>query len=114
MTVSGPGAFNVEIYRDGTLLLQGELDIATVQDLQDKIDEVLVQGTPVVMDLNQLTFLDSSAIHCLVRTWKASGHPVVLRNASRSVRRILALSDGRDDESEAWVFPDDDPVAPGG
>ena len=111
MTVSGPGAFEVAIHQDGTLLLRGELDIATVEELQAKIDEVLVQGTPVVMDLDQLTFLDSSAIHCLLETWKASGHPVMLRNASRPVRRILDLSDGRG-EPEAWVFPDDDPVAP--
>ena len=117
MTVSGPGAFEVEIDQDGTLFIRGELDIATVQELEEKIDEVLVQGTPVVMDLDQLTFLDSSAIHCLLKTWKASGHPVMLRNASRSVRRILALSDGDGDGdggSHAWAFPDDDPVVPTG
>ena len=38
--------------------------MATVQDLQDKIDGIMVPGQAIVLDLAQLTFLDSSAIHC--------------------------------------------------
>jgi len=68
--------FYVQVGPSGALLLRGELDIATIQDLQDKIDEVLVRGQPVVLDLAQLTFLDSSAIHCFLRACEASGHPV--------------------------------------
>jgi anti-anti-sigma regulatory factor len=45
--------------------------------------------------MSKLTFLDSSAIHCLIRTWEASGHPVMLRNTSAGVRRILELADGK-------------------
>jgi anti-anti-sigma factor len=84
-----------------TLLLRGELDMATVQDLQDKIDEILVPGQPVILDLAQLTFIDTSAIHCLVRTWEASGHPVLLRNSPAAVRRFLNRADG---QSHAWTF----------
>jgi ABC-type transporter Mla MlaB component len=83
--------------------LGGELDVATVQELQDKIVETMGAGQAVIMDMAQLTYLDSSAIHCLVRTWMATGHPVVLQNTTPAVRRILSLSDG-EGEPEAWVF----------
>ena len=103
MSASGSGAFRVEVQPDSVLALWGELDLATVQDLQDKIDEFMVPETPLVIDLAQLTFLDISGMQCLVRTWMSSGHPVELRNASDSVHRILdfALSS---DEPRPWVF----------
>lgn len=47
---------------------------------------------PSSWDLAQLTFLDRSAIHCFIRAEAESGHPVVLMNASRAVRRVLDLS----------------------
>ena len=56
---------------------------------------------PFILDLAQLTFLETSAIHCLIRNGARSGHPVVLRNASASVRRILDRADG---QSHAWTF----------
>jgi hypothetical protein len=74
---------------------------ATVQDLQDKIDSIMVPGQAIVLDLAQLTFLDTSAIHCCIRAEAESGHPVVLMNASRAVRRILNLARL---DSYPWVF----------
>jgi anti-anti-sigma factor len=110
MANRGPSAFYVEIDAAGSLMLRGELDLATVQDLQEKVDEIMVPGQPVVMDLAHLTFLDSSAIHLFIRTCASSGHPVVLREASSAIRRILYLADGKR-QPDAWVFePDgDDP-----
>jgi anti-anti-sigma factor len=107
MSPEGPTGFYVEVTPAGNLLLRGELDMATVQDLQDKIDGIMVPGQAIVLDLAQLTFLDSSAIHCFVRAEADSGHPVVLLNASRAVRRILDLS-GLD--SKAWVFDGQGPA----
>jgi anti-anti-sigma factor len=56
-------------------VLSGELDLATTQELQDKIDEIMVPGQPIVLDLADLTFLDTSAVHCLVRTFEETGRP---------------------------------------
>ena len=84
-------------------MLTGELDVATIQDLQDKIDEIMVPGQPIVLDLADLTFLDSSAMHCLVRAFEATGRQVVLQNASRALRRILGYMT---QEPEAWIFED--------
>jgi hypothetical protein len=44
---------------------------------------------PIVLDLAQVTFMDTGAIHWLVEVCDATGHPVVLRNVSPVVRRIF-------------------------
>jgi anti-anti-sigma factor len=107
MSVSKPGLFKVRSGSTGALVLSGELDVATIQELQDKIDEIMVPGQPIVLDLTSLTFLDSSAMHCFVRTFEATGHPVVLLNASRSLRRILGYMT---QHPEAWVFDGENPT----
>src|SRR6266511_2916530 len=101
MSARGPSGFYVQLGPSGTLLLRGELDMGTVQDLQDKIAEIIAPGTPIILDLTQVSFLDSSAIHCFLKTWHASGHPVVLLNTSPSARRVLDLATL---EAEAWLF----------
>jgi anti-anti-sigma factor len=80
---------------------RAELDVATIQRLHDKIDEVMVPGQPIVLDLAGLTFVDTSGMHCFVRTFEATGHLVLLLNASRSLRRILGCMT---QQPEAWVF----------
>ena len=106
MSVSGPGTFRVRSESTGALVLTGELDGATIQQLQDKIDDIVVPGQPIVLDLAQLNFLDTSAVHCFVRTFEATGCPVVLLNASRSLRRILGYMT---QQPEAWVFDGESP-----
>ena len=64
MSVSMADIFTVRTGPRGALVLSGELDLATIQELQDKIDEIMVPGQPIVLDLADLTFLDSSAMHC--------------------------------------------------
>jgi anti-anti-sigma factor len=78
MPVSRPDDFTVRTSPKGALVLGGELDVATIQRLQDKIDEALVPGQPIVLDLAELTFLDTSAMHCFVGAFESTGHPVVL------------------------------------
>jgi anti-anti-sigma factor len=101
MSVSKPGIFTVRSGSTGALVLSGELDLATIQELQNKIDEIMVPGQAIVLDLADLTFLDTSAMHCLVRTFETTGRQVVLQNASRALRRILGHMT---QEPEAWVF----------
>jgi hypothetical protein len=49
------------------------------------------------------SFLDSSAIHCFIKTCQVTGHRVVLRNATPAVRRVPELADAKA-EREAWMF----------
>ena len=112
MSANGSSGFFVMLQSSGVLLLRGELDLAPVQDLQDSIDEIPVPGQPVILDLAQLTFMDTSASHCLIKTWDATGHPVLRRNSSAAVRRLLKLADG---QSHAWTFDQEGPApAPAG
>jgi len=96
--------FHAHVGPGGALFLRGELDMATVQDLQDGIDEVIVPGRAIVFDMARLTFLGSSGITCIIRTCRATGHPVVLRNAPPRVRRVLDLVDPPPQRLAAWVF----------
>ena len=106
MSVSRPGMFRVRSDSSGALVLTGELDGGTIQALQDKIDEIVVPGRSIVLDLAELAFLDTSAVHCFVGTFEATGRPVVLLNASRSLRRILGYMT---QQPEAWVFDGEGP-----
>jgi anti-anti-sigma factor len=97
------GILNVTVSRDGALVLRGELDMESVQDLQDVIDEMMVPGRAIILDMALLTLMDSSAIDLFIKTYQMTGHRVVLRNASPVVRRILGLVDSRA-EPGAWMF----------
>jgi hypothetical protein len=76
MSVSKPGQLTVRSDSTGALVLTGELDVATIQQLQDKIDEIVVPGQPIVLDLADLTFLDTSL--------RPAGFPIGASSAWRS------------------------------
>jgi anti-anti-sigma factor len=68
-------AFRIDQYSsDGTqiVLPQGELDIATAPQLADRLSELQNAGTATVLDLSDVTFMDSSGIAMLVRAMKAA------------------------------------------
>ncbi len=100
---------SVSVAPDGAFIPTGELELSTLHALRDLVDAVMVPGRAIVLDLAQLTFMDSSVIHWLVETCDATGHPVVLRNASPVVRRILDITTTVDADSDAWVFDGDRP-----
>ena len=100
------GLLEVETGIDGTLCLRGELDAATLGQLEERISQVMRRGRPVVIDMTELTFIDSSGIAVLVRAFQATGERVVLCNPSRQVRRVLELLDGRA-KPEAWLIQTD-------
>jgi serine/threonine-protein kinase RsbW len=74
----------------------GELDSVTVPGLRDAVDEAVTAGcTTIVIDLSDVTYLDSSALGFIVwadrRLQPLSGR-LALAGASRDVSRILELS----------------------
>jgi anti-anti-sigma factor len=99
--------FSVSVAPDGAIVPTGTLDLSTIQELRDLVDEAMAPGRAIVLDLAQLTFMDSSVIHWLVEICDATGHPVVLRNASPVVRRILDIATTMDFDGDAWVFDGD-------
>jgi anti-sigma B factor antagonist len=74
----------------------GELDLATVSLLESAFDVVFRDhdAEMIVMDLTELSFIDSSGIHLLIRMHDACAGADRLRviNGSRAVERLLDLT----------------------
>jgi anti-anti-sigma factor len=60
----GSSPLQLETDSDGTLLLSGELDMATVKLLEETIAELMVPGRPIVIDMAALNYIDSSGLAC--------------------------------------------------
>ena len=78
-----------------TLLLAGELDAATVPQLELALNRAEDAGAEqIVVDLERLTFIDSTGLQALVayhRRFDGSGPALVIRRPRAEVSRIFAL-----------------------
>jgi len=78
------------------LIVQGEVDVASVPLLLDEARELLATGPfRLEVDLEAVTFIDSSGLGALVRVRneaKEQGIAVTLANVSDSTQRLLQLS----------------------
>lgn len=80
------------------LSLGGELDPHSAPHLLDEIDGLDASGVLrpiVVLDLGELTFIDSSGLRVVIsaqKTLTAEGHRFVLRNPSETTRRLLEIT----------------------
>jgi len=78
---------------DGELLVElaGELDIATLPDVSGPADRLLERPPqPVVLDLGELRFMDSSGVTLLVRIVNHFGQ-VRTASATAPVRRVIQV-----------------------
>jgi anti-sigma B factor antagonist len=88
--------FSVDLIQDGgraRLALTGELDLAAVPTLEAAIPD-LAAGEALVVDLRDLTFIDSSGIHVLMRLDTAArddGWSLVFVRGQPAVQRVLDL-----------------------
>jgi anti-anti-sigma factor len=85
--------------RDGraVIVIRGELDIATVPDLEAVLTERLDAGQDVVVDLRELAFMDSSGLRVFVSAHArvAGGGPsfvIVRPPPGGPIARILAIA----------------------
>jgi anti-sigma B factor antagonist len=94
--------------------LRGEVDLSTRDDVQARLDESIGSSTRVVLDLSEVTFLDSSGLSVLVELHRRLGQNAeafVVQSPSPPVRRVLALSGldqlltVRDADGERRVHP---------
>ena len=79
-----------------TLVLSGELDIASAPMLEAAVAEVPDSGTSaLVLDLSEVTFMDSSGLKAVLATYKRcqeQEREFSLAGASDSVRRVLDMT----------------------
>ena len=92
------------------LTLRGELDLSTIEQLESAVSSG-VDGRPelVVLDLRDLTFLDSTGLRLMLRLHarlESVGGRLVLVAGPRRVQRVFELT-GALDELEIVQDPSD-------
>ncbi|HEX2128424.1 MAG TPA: STAS domain-containing protein [Solirubrobacterales bacterium] len=93
----GPLRIEVASAEDACVVrIEGELDMYSSPNLREEIDGLLAGDVPVVLDMEQLTFVDSSGIRCLVLVAsraRTTGNPLrMLPPANGQVSQVLALT----------------------
>lgn len=88
------------------VVVRGEIDLATEEPLVAEVDAVMGASDDVVvlLDLEQVAFIDSSGVRALLLLRRAHGDRVVLGARSSAVQRVLDIAgladmftDGRPD-----------------
>jgi anti-sigma B factor antagonist len=75
----------------GRVVVAGEIDLRTAPELRVALDAAAgEQGAELVIDLTEVTFIDSSGITELLRVSKA-GHRLRLQHPAAAVRRVFEL-----------------------
>jgi anti-anti-sigma factor len=84
-----------ETREDGTtvLRLRGELDLASADAVQRRLDALSASGEPTRLDIDELAFMDSSGLRVVLQaaeTSRAAGWPFTLTAGSQQVRQLFA------------------------
>jgi anti-sigma B factor antagonist len=75
------------------LVIAGELDLATAGDVREAIRSTFLDtGNRIVLDMSQVTFIDSTGIRTVLEAQKAADATLVLVAPSAPVTRILDLT----------------------
>jgi anti-sigma B factor antagonist len=68
--MSSPG-LSLHTQADGdrhTLAIAGELDLATVPELEARAEQICAEGRELVLDLSELAFIDSTGLLAILKT----------------------------------------------
>lgn len=77
------------------LALRGELDLATLPHLEAALEEVSGNGDRLVLDLRELSFLDSSGLRGLLAAHarcQSERRELTILRGPESVERVFALT----------------------
>jgi anti-sigma B factor antagonist len=79
------------------LTISGEHDLSTAPNLRRRLDSLLDEGTPTVIDLSQATFIDSSILGVILEGRRRAadadvGFAVVHANGADAVDRVLEVT----------------------
>ena len=71
--------------------LSGELDMAHAPEVAETLDALADTSRPVIVDLSELKFIDSSGIHAILRPRPQEG-VVVLVCPPGNIQRVLSVT----------------------
>jgi anti-sigma B factor antagonist len=79
------------------LTISGEHDLSTAPNLRRRLDNLLEEGTPTVVDLSPATFIDSSILGVILdgrrrATDMGIGYAIVHANGADAVDRVLEVT----------------------
>ena len=75
--------------------LSGELDLAVSRELRDRLEELVLAGRPVIVELSGVSFANSSALGAFVHAQKQlvhEGRTLVLLGMQPTVRKLFAMT----------------------
>jgi stage II sporulation protein AA (anti-sigma F factor antagonist) len=94
-----PGELSVGVIRDDdrcTLLLTGELDLASAPKIEQILPELCANGaSEIVLDLRQLTFMDSTGLRAILACGTLCERHLCdfgLIRGTRAVQRVFELT----------------------
>lgn len=95
--------FDIDIAeRDGSLVLtvRGEIDITTAPLLEEELGRAAAtDAVGILVDLDQVSFMDSTGLHVLIKYAASSGQTgqrFHLTRGSAQVRRLFEISGAKD------------------
>jgi len=98
-TRGGPTSWKVtevsDLRGDRTLVLHGELDIATAPELVAYLTRLRQHGHAITVDLAEVTFMDSTGLTTLMDAHveaERNGWSFSVRRPSHAVRRVFDLA----------------------
>lgn len=87
--------FVTENEKSYTLNVVGEIDLNTVDVLEIAINEALLRKKDLIIDMNDVRFIDSTGIGLLVQTYKKlkqENNTITLLNAKDNVRKVFKIT----------------------
>jgi anti-sigma B factor antagonist len=91
--------------------VRGEIDMATAGRLRDVIEPHMGPKQTIILDLSEVEFMDSQALHLLVQArgqLTEDGGSLILRNPSSAAHRVLTVGGATDLlEADARDHPSD-------
>ncbi len=93
-----PTDFGIDTIRAGTtvrLALRGELDLATAPALEAALTEAGADARLVVLDLRELSFLDSTGLRTVLQAdarARSDGHDLLVVRGPHAVHRVFTLA----------------------
>lgn len=84
------------------LVISGEHDLNTADDLRAQLDDLLAAGEPVIVDLSAATFVDSSILGVVLDARRRAdeaglGFAVAQANGVHAVARVLEITGLREE-----------------
>ncbi len=80
--------------RGWTIRVRGEVDIATSPLLRRQLERLVDGDEPIVVDVSEMTFIDSSGLGVLVEMLhrRHDGAGITLRGIQEPVRRVFEIT----------------------